>query len=445
MKLGTGPYKGVRDFYPEDAKIQNHIFKIWHDTAHKYGYEEYNASVLEPSELYTEKSGEEIVNEQTYTFKDRGDRSVTLRPEMTPTVARMVAGRRRELSFPLRWYSVPNLFRYEQPQRGRLREHWQLNVDIFGVESHFAEVEVINMAVDIVKAYGLKEKAFEVRLNSRLLMDYVTRDVFSFDEEKSIKLRRLIDKKAKIEEKKFEELLLDIIGEEVQFKKFLTLLNSKNFEEFCSHLNQTKGEHKGLSEIAETITALENLGIKNVRFDQTLMRGFDYYTGIVFELFDKNPENRRAICGGGRYNDLLSLFDNEKIPAVGFGMGDVVSRDLMETYGTLPKTEDMGNLDVYIGILGTDTVDEHAKLTAYATELAQTLRNDGTTTTVDYSSKKIGDQVKNADRKHARFFITIGSEELKTGDIPLKDMRKRSEKKVPETELVSTLRADLGR
>lgn len=147
MKLGTEPYKGVRDFYPDDMIVQNQIFDIWHSIVRKYGYQEYNASVLEPSDLYKAKSGEEIVNEQTYTFIDRGEREVTLRPEMTPTVARMVAGRKRELAFPLRWFSIPNLFRYEQPQRGRLREHWQLNVDIFGVESIQAEVEIIQIAM----------------------------------------------------------------------------------------------------------------------------------------------------------------------------------------------------------------------------------------------------------------------------------------------------------
>src|SRR3989344_4850492 len=140
-KLGTESYKGVRDFYPADMAVQNYIFDIWKSTVEKYGYEEYNASVLEPADLYRAKTGEEIVNEQTYTFIDRGDREVTLRPEMTPTLARMVAGKRRELVFPLRWFSIPNLFRYEQPQKGRLREHWQLNIDIFGVSGMEAEIE----------------------------------------------------------------------------------------------------------------------------------------------------------------------------------------------------------------------------------------------------------------------------------------------------------------
>ncbi|MES2214091.1 MAG: ATP phosphoribosyltransferase regulatory subunit [Patescibacteria group bacterium] len=165
-KLDTAPYKGVRDFYPEDQFIQRYIFNIWRKTLERTGYEEYNASLLEPTEMYKEKSGEEIVREQTYTFKDRGDREVTLRPEMTPTVARMVAARRRELGFPLRWYSIPNLFRYEAPQRGRLREHWQLNADIFGVKTIEADIEMIAVAYRIMKNFGAEDSDFEIRLNS---------------------------------------------------------------------------------------------------------------------------------------------------------------------------------------------------------------------------------------------------------------------------------------
>src|ERR1700729_362662 len=170
--LGTDPYKGVRDFYPEDMAVQSYIFDTWRKVVERYGFVEYNASILEPAELYKAKSGEEIVNEQTYTFTDRGEREVTLHPEMTPTVARMVAAKARELTFPLRWYSIPNLFRYEKPQRGRLREHWQLNVDMFGVDSADAAVEIINLAYDIIKAFGAGNESFEIRINNRRLINF---------------------------------------------------------------------------------------------------------------------------------------------------------------------------------------------------------------------------------------------------------------------------------
>ncbi|KKQ82981.1 MAG: Histidine-tRNA ligase [Parcubacteria group bacterium GW2011_GWB1_38_8] len=247
-KLDTGPYKGVRDFYPEDMAIQNYIFDKWRKVSENFGYVEYSASPLEPTEIYTEKSGNEIVNEQTFTFLDRGDRSVTLRPEMTPTLARMIAARRKNLKFPLRWYSIPNLFRYERPQRGRKREHWQLNCDILGIAGIEAEKEIVSLTYKIMKEFGAKDEDFEIRINNA--------DIDIFKE----------------------------IG-------------------------------------------------PNLVFDSSLARGQTYYTGMVFEIFDTNKENARSIAGGGRYDDLLEIFDVEPIPTVGFGMGDITFRDFLETHG----------------------------------------------------------------------------------------------------------------
>ncbi|MEI6396918.1 MAG: histidine--tRNA ligase [Candidatus Taylorbacteria bacterium] len=413
-KLSTDSYKGVRDFFPADMAVEQAIFNIWRKNAEKYGYEEYNASVLEPANLYRAKSGDEIVNEQTYTFTDRGEREVTLRPEMTPTVARMVAARKRELIFPLRWYSIPNLFRYEQPQRGRVREHWQLNVDIFGVESISAEIETINMAYDITRAYGLKDTDFEIRINNRKVMDYVARDVFGLDEASAQKISKLIDKKNKIDPKAFVFGIDEIIKDKTNTQKFLTLLNSKNFEEFTANLPQTKEEHVGLREVREVIAGLENLGITNARFDQTLMRGFDYYTGIVFEVYDLNPANRRSVFGGGRYDDLLSLFGNEKVPAVGFGAGDVTARDLMETYGALPVSP--AGADIAICIVGEQN-------TPYALEVAQILRAEGKRVAVDLSGKKVGDQITKADKRGIPEVICIGDEETRTGKLKIKNLK----------------------
>lgn len=411
-KLSTESYKGVRDFYPNEMAIQNHIFGIWKKCVEKYGYEEYGASVLEPAEMYKAKSGEEIVNEQTYTFIDRGEREVTLRPEMTPTVARMVAGKKRELSFPLRWYSIPNLFRYEQPQKGRLREHWQLNVDIFGVESLNAETEVIQIAYDITKSSGLKDTDFEIRINNRKLMNYITRDVLGLDAKSAHAISKLIDKKRKIDGNTFKEEISKITGEKAPI--MLALLNSRNFEEFTKNLPQTKDEHEGIREIREVIDMLEKLGITNAVFDQTLMRGFDYYTGIVFEIFDKNPENRRSLCGGGRYDDLLSLFGGEKVPAVGFGLGDVTARDVMETYKTLPQVH--SNADIYIAVISKEQ-------SPFANDIAQELRKNGKKVIIDFSYKKIGEQIKSADKRNVERLIVIGEEEVKTGKYKVKNLK----------------------
>jgi len=433
-KLSTEPYKGVRDFFPEDMAIENAIFDIWRNAARKYGYEEYNASVLEPADLYKAKTGEEIVNEQTYTFTDRGDREVTLRPEMTPTVARMVAARKRELIFPLRWFSIPNLFRYEQPQRGRVREHWQLNVDIFGAESTDAEVEVINMAYDITHAYGLKDADFEIRVNNRKIVNYVLREVFALGEEPAHKIAKLIDKKRKMSAEDFELAVREMFqaskasldDPDAAADRFLTLLNSQNFEEFVSRLPQTKEEHQGLQEVREVLKGLERLGITNARFDQTLMRGFDYYTGIVFEVFDLNPANRRSVFGGGRYDDLLALFGNEKVPAVGFGAGDVVARDLMETYGNLPKA--VGPADIAIIISGAENAP-------YALDLAQDLRGQGLKIAVDLTFKKVSDQISKADKKLIPYIIVIGEDEVKGKTLTVKRLDDKTEKAFSSEEL----------
>ena len=303
--LSTESYKGVRDFYPEDMFVEKYLFEKMRKTVESFGYVEYGASPLEESELYRQKSGEEIIRKQTYSFKDRGDRDVTLRPEMTPTTARMIAKKRRELAFPLRWYSIANMFRYERPQRGRLREHFQLNVDLFGIENDEAEVEIISLASHILKSFGMSDENFEILINSRvLLQEYLKKEELSDIEIKSF--QKLLDKKNTI--KNFEEESRKLLGREIS-------------------LDISPNE-----KINDIISALEKRGIKNVRFSETLIRGFDYYTDIVFEIFDKNTENRRSLFGGGRYDELLSLFGKENIPAVGFGMGDVTLKDTLETY-----------------------------------------------------------------------------------------------------------------
>ncbi len=309
--LSTEPYKGTRDFYPEDQAVENYIFNTWKKTAESFGYEEYNASILESSELYKTKTSEEIVNEQTYTFTDRGDREVTLRPEMTPTVARMIAAKQKELSFPLRWYSIPNLFRYERPQKGRLREHWQLNCDIFGISSIKAEVEIISLAYKIMKNFGATEDDFVIKINSRKILSAALKEQGFNDTDARI-ASRLLDKKSKIEN--FDEECIKMLG-----KKIDRLELSPN------------------DEVKDTIEELNKLGIKNIKFDPEIVRGFDYYNGIVFEIYDTNKENSRSIFGGGRYDNLMDIFGKKPVPAVGFGMGDVITKDFLELRNLLTK------------------------------------------------------------------------------------------------------------
>ena len=427
-KLNTEPYKGVHDFYPEEMAVQNYIFGKMRGVVESFGYTEYNASVLEPAELYKAKSGEEIINEQTYTFTDRGEREVTLRPEMTPTVARMVAAKKRELTFPLRWYSIPNLFRYEKPQRGRLREHWQLNVDIFGISNNEAEIEIISMASGIMKSFGLKDADFEIRLNSRKIINYILNDLMSLDESIAYKVSKLIDKKDKIEKKDFDQGISELIPEKTN--EFLTLINSKNFEEFISRLPQNQEVLDKITEVREVMARLEKLGITNTVFDQTLMRGFDYYTGIVFEIYDKNPKNPRAVFGGGRYDDLLSIFGGDKVPAVGFGMGDVVIKDILETYQLMPVQTNKTKLAVCV--FGADYLE-------FAEEIAQKLRDKNVNVLVDFSNRKIGDQIKNADKQKIPYIICIGEDELKSAEFKVKNLKTGEEKVAKQDSLADNL------
>jgi histidyl-tRNA synthetase len=409
-KLSTESYKGVRDFFPKDQFIQNYIFKIMRETVESFGFNEYGASILEPAELYKQKSGEEIVNEQTYTFKDRGDREVTLRPEMTPTVARMVASKIRELSFPIRWYSIPNLFRYEKPQRGRLREHYQLNVDIFGIDDIWAELEIIQVGYKIMKNLGAKDDDFVIYLNSRKIIENLF-DKFNLNEEQKYKISKIIDKKEKITKDDFANLLTEVLDNDSH--KFISLLESTD-----ALLDFVGKENDYVVNFFKLTDKLIKLGIKNIEFKPTLMRGFDYYTDIVFEFFDTNKENNRSLFGGGRYDDLISMFGDQKISAVGFGMGDVTARDFLETRNMLPKYQNSTKL--YICIFS-----EEQKIEAF--KVAEKMRSFKINTSIDDGYKKIGDQIKYADKNNIPFIICIGEDELKTGLYKLKNLETKEE------------------
>lgn len=421
-KLSTEPYKGTRDFYPEDMRLQNYLFSTMRKVVEKYGYQEYTASVMEESDLYRAKTGEEIVNEQTYSFIDSGDREVTLRPEMTPTVARMVAGKRRELKFPVRWYSIPNCFRYERPQRGRLREFWQLNVDLLGTDSLFGDVEIIQMANDIMLAFGAKPETFVIKLNNRKLMDELFTSFLNLDEKASYRLSKLIDKKAKISQEEFTAQAKELVGDKDQL--FFDFVNASTPDELPEIIQSSKN-------VEDLKTVIENLAAQNITncvFDPTLMRGFDYYTGIVFEVFDLNPSNNRSLFGGGRYDNLVDLFGVESVPAVGFGMGDVTMQNYLETYNLVPELR----TDIDLTIC---TIDEVAISKAF--DLARSLRNNNICVAIDYSDKKIGQKIKNAELNGSKYVVCIGQEEIKNNIYVLKKLSDFSQKELSEDVLLS--------
>lgn len=427
-KLSTEPYKGVRDFYPEGQAVQNYILNKMRKTVESFGYVEYGASILEPTELYETKSGEELVKEQTYTFKDRGGRNVTLRPEMTPSLARMIAGKKRELSFPLRWYSIPNAFRYERPQRGRVREHWQLNTDLFGGKEINADAEIISLAYQIMKDFGAEDKDFEIKINFAGMLAKFLADEFGLDKDKSNKLIKIIDKFGKIPEKDFETKMDDVAGKENRIK-LEKLLNDS------SEMTEKLKDDKNLQYLINLKNKLSELNI-NIKVDPFLTRGFDYYTGMIFEVYDTNPENNRSVFGGGRYDNLLEVFGEEKVPAVGFGMGDVPIKNFLEVRGLIP--EYVSTTDLLICTLA----EENMK---YAQELANKLRAKGLNVAVDLSDKKVGDQIKIADKQGISYVICIGEEEEKTGKFKLKELKTGNETEVDENEILSLFRSNLNK
>lgn len=418
-KLGTESYKGVRDFYPADQALHTYILDTWKRVCTSFGYEEYHASVLEPSELYRSKTSDEIVNEQTYTFTDRGDRSVTLRPEMTPTVARMVAGRRRELASPIRWFSMPNCFRYEKPQRGRVREFWQLNVDVFGISDISAEIEVIVLASRLMNTFGFLPTQYEIRINSREILNHLFTTILAVSPEQKAHIARLIDKKAKLPTEEFNTLAREILGEE-KVSLLLSFLQTKDIATLESQYGASV-----LESTRKTLTHLQTLGVSNVVFDPTLMRGFDYYTGVIFEVFDLHPDNRRSVFGGGRYDDLLSLFGEDKIPAFGFGMGDTVLADMLETYGLLPRyTREHERTLICLS---------EAEL-EYTYSIAQTLREQNIPVSIEVTAD-IGKALKNCDKKGIKVVGIIGSQERETETVKRKDLATGTESSVARSNL----------
>lgn len=430
MALSTQPYKGARDFYPEDKRLQKYMFGIIRKIVERFGYEEYDAPILEPLELYLAKSGEEIVNDQTYAFEDRGGRRVAIRPEMTPTVSRMVAARRQELGYPLRWYSIPNLWRYERPQRGRLREHWQLNVDMFGLDDVKSEMELIQVADAILREFGATHDMYSIRINSRKLMDFIMKNYLKLNNVQIHMACKLIDRMHKMPLAEFESELDAVFTPSQRdagySNRLIGLLKTKQLH----HLPEVIREHESAKELASLMAMLKEARITNVVFDITVMRGFDYYTGIVFEMFDHNPENNRAMMGGGRYDGLVGLFGVEPVPTVGFGWGDVTLQNFLEGHDLLPRLE--SDVDIYVVLIG----DVYAE----AQRVIAELRDMGANVAVDFSGKKPDKQIKTAVKNNIHYAMFIGEKELKEEQYTLKNLQNGTEERHSAARIVSIVK-----
>jgi histidyl-tRNA synthetase len=411
---------GFRDAFPDALARRRHIFAVWREVAARYGFEEYDGPPLEPLELYTRKSGEEIV-EQLYNFTDKGGREVTLRPEMTPTLARMVAQHAARLKKPIRWFSLPQLFRYERQQRGRLREHFQLNMDIIGEPGPLADAEVIGAAVDIMRALGFGPVDIRVLLSDRrVLTDALTGDLGVSAEQLPATLAAL-DKFERAPDATRAAL-------EAAFGAGKGRSTVEAVLAFAARLHEPGNllERPAAAPLRECREHLRQMGLAGfVDVDFRIVRGLAYYTGIVFELFDAK-RSLRAICGGGRYDDLLKQVGGVDLPCVGFGMGDVVLGELLEERDGPPRAEPV--VAVFVATVGEE--DRPAAL-----GLAHALRDRGIRVEFALKKQALGKQLELAAARGSRVAVVVGPEERAAGQAVVRTLGTGVERRVSFAEL----------
>ena len=427
--LSTQPYKGTRDFYPDDMRLRNWFFGKIRQALELASYEEYNGPLLESLDIYIAKSGEEIANEQTYNFSDRGGRRLAIRPEMTPSVARIVAAKMGELNYPLKWFSIPNMYRYERPQRGRLREFWQLNVDVFGCDTYEADLDVIESAIAILRSFGADETMFKVHINNRRFFNDVIAAICNTDTDGAKKVSKIVDKKNKIPRDAYVKELNELgIGDE-QIAKIDSLytMSVREATALCP-------SSVGTQELLSLFDMLEKTGLdKYCVFDFGIIRGLDYYTGTVFEVFDEAPENNRAMFGGGRYDNLVGMFaKNAKISGVGYGMGDVTLENFLVTHNLVP---DLYAEDTRVLVARFDDVPYEKYISTVAS-----LREAGITATLYLGSKKFGKQIDYAVKGHYSHVLIMGGSELEAGVAKIKNLKTREELTVSLSEIAASLK-----
>jgi histidyl-tRNA synthetase len=431
MAISKAPYRGTRDFFPSDMRLRNYIFQKMAEVSEAFGYEPYDGPLLEEVELYLAKSGEELINEQIYSFTDRGERKVAIRPEMTPTVARMVAQVHREVSKPLRWYAIPNLMRYEKPQKGRLREFWQYNADIFG-GGELGEVEMLQLAVAIMKSFGAGPDHFEILINDRRFVDAVFGQLLELEATAAARLYKVVDKVNKVSAEALAKMVQEILPESQKSEIFHAYLKLSSFVELKQFV-----ETHNLGDISTGLLSfvgrVEAFGLHPyVKFDPSIVRGLDYYTSIVFEIFDKHPENRRAIAGGGSYANLLQIFNEPALPGVGFGMGEVPLTNFLEAHGLAPDCS-KAEVDVLVSYLVAN--GEGA-----AFKLAEQLRDAGLRAEVFLGETKPKKVFAAAEKKNYRFVALFGESELSNGEVQLKKLATKEAQTISTTDAAAIIK-----
>lgn len=409
------PVRGTRDFYPPDMAVRNWIIDGWKRVSIRNGFEEYDGPIFESLKMFQIKSGDEIV-EQLFSFTDRAGRQLALRPEITPTLARMVNQKVNSLPRPIKWFSVPRLFRAERPQRGRLREFFQWNIDIIGVEDVLADAETIFCALDYLREVGLTPDDIVVKISSRKLLAAVLEKI-GISEGRLDRLYPVLDKKNQLSPETFKQMLDEQVTDSEMTSRILSFMDCKS----VSEVERIFGRCEAFDEQAMLIHHLQQMGVSRYcEFDPSIIRGLAYYTGIVYEIHDKGSK-LRAIGGGGRYDNLLCDFGGPDIPATGFGIGDCVLGILLEEKGLLGKQLPERQLDYFVAFVPNITFDDGSVSGEKAVALTAKLRLAGISANFSYKSAKLSKQLKEASEQNAKKCIIIG-EEFKNNALVIKDM-----------------------
>jgi histidyl-tRNA synthetase len=423
MKPTIQTVKGTREFYPEEMALRNYLYAKARAASQAFGYQEWDGPFIEKIDLYAAKSGEELVRKQSFVFQDRGGEDVTLRPELTPSLARMIAARQGSLTFPVRWWSFGPFWRYESPQKGRTREFFQWNIDMLGVNSPEADAELLAVAATFLRSVGLDPRRAAIFVNNRRLMDSQF-DALGIAPEKRLDVSNLVDRRSKMETDKWDANALDLGLSQAQLDGLKDVL--ANFDLWQQS-----------DELVRLFAALEVLGVKEyVKFDPNIMRGLLYYTGTVFEAFDQTGGVRRAILGGGRYDNLLADVGGQPLSGVGFAMGDVVAGIVLQEAGLLPAF-DPTPASVLVTVF-----DEKLWLNSYA--LAADLRQAGLNAIVFPEPVKLPKQFKYADKMKMRVVVTVGPDEADKGQVAVKNLLSGEQVIVQRADAAETVRKILG-
>lgn len=424
MKNTIPPVKGTRDFYPEEMALRTWLYEAVRAVSERFGYQEYEAPFLEPIDLYAAKSGEELVREQSFVFPDRGGNLVTLRPELTPSLVRMVAQRQRLLIFPLRWWSFGPFWRYERPQKGRTREFFQWNIDLIGASGAEADAEMVAIVATFFRNVGLAPSQALILVNDRLLMESELAGL-GVQADRIKDVFKLIDRREKVSTAAWEEDARQVGLSTSQTGQLARMLEDESLWEKSESLQRF-------------FPAIEALGVgEYVRFAPHVIRGLDYYTGIVFEAQALAGDLRRSILGGGRYDNLLSDVGGEPLPAVGFAMGDVVITLLLQELGLAPK--DLGRSPAEVLV----TVFDEARL-ADSLSLAAELRRAGLDVVSQLRSEKLARQFRYADRIGVYLVAVLGPDEIARQAVTIKDLRTGRQQTVPRGQAAQTIREMLA-